>query len=322
MEKPERRAGALERAANAFARGAKDALKTSWFLVKVIVPVTLVVALLDWSGALRVVAKHLSPAMGLLGLPGEATLALISGALLGNYSAIAVAGSLTLNLREMTVLAFMCLTAHNLLVETAVMRKSGSSGLKMAALRLVSSFAMGLILNLVLPESLAGKTFSVAVSGVRLEFLGMMITWLASTAKFILKIALLVLIIMIAQRLLEEFRAMDFLSKAFAPLMRVFGLPRQASFLWIVINVVGYAYGAGIIVEQIESGKMKPQDGDLFNHHASVCHSLLEDSALYAALGLPILWITLPRLGLAVAVVWLERLRRHFVRRSFRVGIN
>ena len=47
MERPERRAGGFERVAAVLARGAKDALKTSWFLVKVIVPVTLVVALLD-----------------------------------------------------------------------------------------------------------------------------------------------------------------------------------------------------------------------------------------------------------------------------------
>jgi hypothetical protein len=103
--------------------------------------------------------------------------------------------------------------------------------------------------------------------------------------------------------------------------MQFFGLPASSSFLWIVINVVGYAYGAGIVVKEIEEGRMKPQDGDLFNHHAGMCHSLLEDTTLYAAVGIPIFWITLPRIVLAILVVWLERGRRHFFRRSFRAGV-
>jgi hypothetical protein len=65
---------------------------------------------------------------------------------------------------------------------------------------------------------------------------------------------------------------------------------------------------------------MKRQDADLFNHHAAVCHSLVEDSALYAMVGIPLVWITLPRLALAVAVTWLERLRRRIVLHSFKAG--
>ena len=113
---------------------------------------------------------------------------------------------------------------------------------------------------------------------------------------------------------------MAFLSRLFAPIMKLFGLPREASFLWIVINVVGYAYGAGIIEEQVHEGSMKPQDADLLNHHAAISHSLLEDSVLFLAVGIPFLWITLPRLVLAILVVWLERARRRFLRRSFRAG--
>ena len=113
---------------------------------------------------------------------------------------------------------------------------------------------------------------------------------------------------------------MAFLSRMSAPVMKVFGLPREARFLWIVVNVVGYAYGAGIIEEQVRAGRMKSQDGDLFNHHAGMCHSLLEDSVLYLAVGIPLLWITLPRILFAILVVWLERARRRFSRRSFRVG--
>ncbi|MBL8966245.1 MAG: transporter [Spirochaetaceae bacterium] len=313
---------APRRALAAAVLGAKSALKTAWFLLKIMVPVTLAVALLGWSGILAKIASLLAPAMGLLGLPGDAALVFISSALLNIYSAIAVAGSLSLDLREATILAVMCLTAHNLLVETAVMKKTGSSATKMVLLRLGSAILAGWIYSLILPRGLSASVFSAGGPAARPEFWPMLAAWALSTARLVAKIGLLVLAIMVVQRILEEFRFMDFLSRLFAPFMKFLGLPERASFLWIVINIVGYAYGAGIVGAEIQSGRMKPQEGDLFNHHASLCHSLLEDTALFAAVGVPIFWTTLPRLAAATAAVWIERGRRHFFRRSFRAGIG
>jgi hypothetical protein len=92
-------------------------------------------------------------------------------------------------------------------------------------------------------------------------------------------------------------------------------------FMWIVINIVGYAYGAGIIKAARDEGRMTLQEGDLFNHHAAISHSLLEDTVLYAAISIPVLWLIVPRLALAVVVVWGERLRRYLFRRSLKAGV-
>jgi hypothetical protein len=307
------------RTASAAISGCKGAVRTIWFLLSIIVPVTLAAALLDWLGVLTWIARFMAPLMHLVGLPGGACLVFIASIFLNIYSAIAVALSMSFDIRSATILAIMCLTAHNLIVETAVMKKTGSSGTKMVFLRIVTAFAAAYAFNLLLPAFLRSVPFSSA-GAARPEFLGMLVAWGLSTAELALKIALIVLGITVAQRLLEEFRVMDFLSRIFAPTMRFFGLPREASFLWIVINVVGYAYGAGIVEEQIKAGSMKPQEADLFNHHASVCHSLMEDTVLFFVLGVPLFWITVPRLGLALLVVWIERARRRFFRRSFRVG--
>jgi hypothetical protein len=300
--------------------GFSGAIGTTWFLLKIIVPVTLVVALLDWLGLLAWIAGFMAPAMGIVGLPGEAALVFVSSVFLNIYSAIAVALSMSLDMRMATILAIMCLTAHNLIIETTVMKKTGSSGLKMVFLRVGVAFIAAYAFNVFLPATLAAVSFSAMGNGTHPTILGLFSAWGVSTAKLALKIALIVLSVMIGQRLLEEFKAMAFLSRLLAPVMRLFGLPRDASFLWIVINVVGYAYGAGIIEEQVHDGRMKPQDADLFNHHAGLCHSLLEDSVLFVAVGVPLFWITVPRLVLAILAVWIERSRRRFFRRSFRVG--
>ncbi len=300
--------------------GLSTGFKTMLFLVRIMVPVSLAVSLLQWTGVLAWLARFLAPGMNLLGLSGESALVLVSAILLNNYSAIAVMETLPLTMREVTILAIMALTAHNLIVETAVMKKTSSSAFKMVVLRLGWAVAAGFVFNLILP---AGKTVfsSVDVSlAARPELVPMLVAWAYSTLRLVLKVIILVLGIMIIQRLMEEFKVMDVLSRPLVPLMRFFGLPESTSFLWIVLNIVGYAYGAAIIMERVKDGKMKPQEADLFNHHAALCHSLFEDTVLYAAIGTPIFWITVPRLIMALIVVWFERFRRQRFRKSFRAG--
>jgi len=308
------------RIGDALMAGVRKSVSTITFLLKIMVPTSLVVALLGWSGLLQIIAGFLSPLMRLIGLPGQAAFVFISGALLNNYSAIAVMGSLSLSLRDVTILAFMCLTAHNLIVETAVMKSAGSSAVKMALLRVGMAIFGAFVLNLLLPQSMAGTVFSSGLGAEKVAFLTMLGSWGRSTLGLVTKIVLFVLGIMIAQSLFDEFKVIDLLSKILAPFMKIFGLPAEASFLWIVINIVGYSYGAGIIKSEYETGKMKKQDGDLFNHHAAISHSLLEDTILYSAIGISIFWLIVPRLVLATLVVWIERFRRNHFKKSFRVG--
>ncbi len=318
--KPEAGPGIAGRIKSAVAGGIGSGLKTMLFLIKITVPVSLGVTLLQWSGLLLHLARFMAPLMSFLGLPGEAALVLISGMLLSNYSAIAVMGTLSLTMREVTILAIMALTAHNLIVETTVMKKTGSSAIKMVSMRIIWAFIMGFGFNLILPADKGGPVFTGSSATAALAFLPMLSAWGLSTLKLIAKIILLVLAIMIGQRLMEEFRITELLSRLAAPLMRVFGLPQSASFLWILINVVGYAYGAAIIMARVKDGKMKPQEADLVNHHACLCHSLFEDTVLYIAIGVPLFWITVPRLVLAIIVVWFERFRRQQFRKGFKVG--
>ncbi len=299
----------------------KRTLDTSWFLLKIMVPVSLFVALLGWSGLLENIALALRPLMKILGLPGEAALVYISGALLNNYSAIAVMSSMNLTLHDAIILAMMCLISHNLIVETAVMKSLGSSAAKMALLRIGVAILAGVALNLVLPPSFSEVKLFASSAVPQSAFWPMLGAWAISTLKLTVRIIVYILVLMLAQTLLEQFNMMEWLSRWLGWLMRIFGLEPSMSFLWIVINIVGYAYGAGIIKAARDEGRMSLQEGDLFNHHAAISHSLLEDTVLYGAISLPVLWLLVPRLVLSLIVVWAERLRRDLFRRSLRAGV-
>ena len=66
------------------------ATKTAIWLLKITIPISLVVTLLQHFGVLNVVSEWLSPAFGIIGLRGEAALVFLTGVFLNIYSAIAV----------------------------------------------------------------------------------------------------------------------------------------------------------------------------------------------------------------------------------------
>ena len=299
----------------------KRTIDTAWFLIKIMVPVSRAVELLGWSGLLQKIALVMAPLMKILGLPGEAALVYISGALLNNYSAIAVMSSMNLTIHDATILAFMSLVSHNLIVETAVMKSIGSSAVKMVTLRVGTAIIGGLLLNLLLPASFREIKLFASSSIAQSAFWPLMASWAISTLKLVGRIILYILVLMFIQTLLEQFNLMERLSRWLGWLMQIFGLEPSMSFLWIVANVVGYTYGAGIIKAARGDGHMTVQEGDLFNHHAAITHSLFEDTVLFSAISLPVIWLLVPRIIFSMLAVWGERARRTLLKRSLRAGI-
>jgi hypothetical protein len=112
---------------------------------------------------------------------------------------------------------------------------------------------------------------------------------------------------------------MDLLARLSAPGMKLLGLPRDASHLWIAIDLPGYAYVSGLIGGQLREGGMKSREADLFGHPGGLCHSSAEVGCQLFVLRLPRFWITVPRPILAPIAVCMGRARRRFVHRFSRV---
>ena len=115
---------------------------------------------------------------------------------------------------------------------------------------------------------------------------------------------------MLIQKILDEFKLYEFISKVISPFIKAMGLSVTTSFLWIIGNVVGLAYGGAIMIEETEQGQITKEDANLLNHHLAISHSTLEDTLLFMAIGVSAFWVLVPRVVLAVGVVWLVRLLR------------
>ena len=290
-----------------FITSLKPAFKTIRWLLSIMIPVSFVVLLLDYSGFLFWLAGYTGPLAKLLGLRGESALVLLSSGLLNIYSAVATIQSLSFTGREITILALMCLISHNLIVETAVQKKTGSSAIWMVILRISAAIIGGFILNLILQGKPIAYTSGI-LEHTSPPFLAMLKPWLQSTLWLIIKAVLIIIGLNFLQKVMDEFSITLWLSKIMSPILKLFGLPAQASFMWLIANIIGLACGSAILIEQAEEGKISKQEANLLNHHIAISHSLLEDTLLFVAIGVAAGWIIFPRLFLAFVTVWIYRL--------------
>ena len=298
--------------------GARPGAKTAVWLLSIMIPVSFGVFLLDWFGGLDLISRVLSPLFRALDLPGSAALVYLTSIVINIYSATAVMANLDLTVAALTTLALMTLIAHNFFVELAVMRSTGSSLLRMLVLRVLASLLAAWLLSFLLPATLDVPATGIAGAegdAATATFGAALTAWLAGTGMLIAKVAAILLGLMIGERILQALGVIRWLGERLRPLMVVFGLPKDTAFLWLVSNTLGLAYGAGVLRTEVAEGRLSREDGDLLNHHSAISHSLLEDTLLYVALGVPALWIMVPRVALAVVAVWLRRAELQLLRR-------
>jgi hypothetical protein len=280
------------------------ATHTIVWLLKLMLPVALLVSFLQYWGVMDWLAGYLSPVFTHIGLPGASSIVFITSLFLPLYSALAVIATLTLGMREVTILAIMCLISHSLIIETAVQKRTGSSVLNMLVVRIGMSFVAAVLLNWLLPTTGFAVSHSTEQAVHLTAVTDVLWFWVKSSMVLIIKVSLILYGLFILQNLLNEFNLLDKISNTFAPLMRLLGLSREVSFLWFVAQTLGLAYGSAVVIEQVEKGMVRKQDANMLNYHIAVNHSLLEDTLLFASIGVSVAWIVVPRIGLALLLVW------------------
>ena len=285
----------------------KKSTKTSIWLLRLILPISLAFRLLDYTGVLVYVADFLNPAFIHLGLPGSTAIIFITSIFLPLYAPLAIITSMAISLRELTILALMCQLAHNLPVESAIQAKTGTSFWAMFSIRIIISLLVGFGLNLILPQEMGMPSF-LQTSIVNMNSLSdVFIAWGSSSLQLVIMIFVIISALMISYRLLEEYNLINRLSKLIEPVLKFFGLPKSTAFLWLIGYIVGLAYGGALMIDQMNEGKVTKAEGSLLNYHLAVSHSVIEDNLLFAALGVSFWFILATRLIVAWIVVWLRR---------------
>lgn len=106
------------------------------WMLKIIIPVSLITFLLDFSGWLGRMDGLLEQLMGVIHLPAMAALPLLAGLLTGIYGTIAAMSVLPFSSDQMILMAVFLLIAHSLIQEGWVQHQSGCNAWMATAVRL------------------------------------------------------------------------------------------------------------------------------------------------------------------------------------------
>ena len=342
-ENPEQVTSTKERLVKCVKEVLPSTTKTCIWLLKITIGVSVLILFMRYFKILPWLSATLGPLFNHFGLPGEAALAYVSGYFVNMYAMLAIAGSMDLTARAITILGVMSLCSHNMITETAVQGKTGANPVRVVITRTLAGFVLAFVLNLILPLSqsdiamlggavgeseaavasvaeaptgvapaaeapateasiavapvaetapAAVASITEAPAAVQPLFKELMVEWCYSTLSILVKMTLLIYSLAILQRILSEFGVIRWVSKFLKPLLLLFGLPARCSFLWIIANILGIAYGGAVMMEEVRAGKLSLRDIKLVNQHIGISHSNLEDLTLVASIG-GIWWVML-----------------------------
>ena len=292
-----------------FMQSLRSALPDTWksasWLLKLMIPISLSVALLQHWGVLAWIAGYLNPLFSLLGLPGESAILFISGAAAGTYAGVAAMMSVHLTLRQATIVGIMILICHALPMECTVNHKTGSNFLRMGLLRIFMAFMAAVCLNWLLPEM--SQSYLYIGAAAESSLAEVLQTWAVSQLKMAVLVFLIIYVLMVLQSMIQLYSLLDPLSRFLSPLMRLLGLPRKAAYMWLVGNVLGLSYGSAVMLDLEEKGQITREDANDVNYHLIMNHSMLEDTIVMAVTGISVFWILATRILFALIVVWTRK---------------
>ena len=291
-------------------------------MFKIILPVSLVTFLLDYSGWLAHLDGLVEPLMAAIHLPAMAALPLIAGLLTGIYGAIAAMSVLPFTIEQITLMAVFLLIAHSLIQEGMVQHQSGCPAWMATTVRLTSAvltvWALGLILG---PETVQ-ETAAASAVAARTAFWPAAKAWGTDMIWLCLKILFIIMTLMIFMEFLKQYRIIDRLMGIIDPLMGLLGLDRRVGMLWMTAAVFGITYGGAVIVEEARDRQLTADQLKPLHVSIGINHAMVEDPALFLPLGIHPFWLWIPRLVTAVAFTYIYHLWRWTKKRRRPMAVN
>jgi hypothetical protein len=285
-------------------KGLLVGFKTTWTLGKIIFPVTLIVALLQYTPILPWLIEAISPLMKLFGLSGDAAIPLVLGNFLNLYAAIGAILTLDLSVKEVFILAVMLSFSHNLFVESSVAMKVGVKLWLVLVTRIGLAFVSAIVINLVwhgggelakygMIEAKAEEVTGIAA-----------IVWSAieKAGLGIFQLAIIVIPLMIVIQILKDLHWLQKFSQSMSPVIKSLGMNENTSTTMAAGLLFGLAMGAGVMIQAVEEDGVGKRDLTLAFIFLMACHAVVEDTLIFIPLGIPILPLFLIRLGVAICL--------------------
>jgi hypothetical protein len=286
----------------------KDTGSTYFFLLKIMIPISIIVKVLEEYGLIEIIGENLSPAMGIVGLPGEFGIVIATAMIANIYGALIVFFTLsiqyTYTVAQVTILACMMLIAHTLPIEARIAQKAGVRLWFTLLLRISGAFIFGIILNIIFTTFNLFQNVNILVWKPSYTD-PTILEWIISQVGYYLMIFLIILSLMILMKILKITGILDKINNFLKPSMNFFGMSKNAAILPLIGMTLGLAYGGGLIVKEVKSNKISKKDTFLSLSFMNLSHSLIEDTILTLTIGASIFGILFGRIFFTIIVMLL-----------------
>ena len=286
--------------------GIRTGIRKGWssfvWICKIIIPVSFVAALIQWSGWLGQIDFLLQPLMNVINLPAAAALPIIVAMTVSFYAGIAIMVVVPFTIEQITLIALFTTIAHMLIAEGIVQHKSGLNVIKATLVRIgaavlsvfvISQFFAETSQSISLPASLATQT----------AFIEVLKSWALDTLRLCGRVFVIIMLVMMVLHASESLGWTRYLVKFFRPLMKILGLPDKAAMMWVTGAGFGLLYGSAVIMEEAKRGTLTKEELEHVQISLGVNHSIVEETGLFLALGVNPLWLLMPRFVAAMIAV-------------------
>ncbi len=267
----------------------RNAVNASLILFKVMVPIIIAVKILSEFDLVKYLALPLEPFMGLVGLPGEMGLVWATAIVVNIYSGIIVYVAMLptmdpLSVAQVSVLSAMILVAHGLPVECKIAQRCGVSLTSQVIFRMGAAMMLGIILHLIYsgfgllqePSAIMWQPEQASPD---------LLIWALGQARNLLYIFIIILGLMLLMRLLDAFRITEGINNLLTPFLRFMGIGRNAATITVLGLTMGITYGGGLIIHEVQSGRVSQRDVFASLTLMGLSHALIEDTLLMMLIG-------------------------------------
>ena len=299
----------------------KEAGSTTFTLLKIMIPISILVKILAYYGLIEVIGEYLSPVMNVVGLPGEFGIVWATAMITNIYGSLVVFFNLSLtntySVAQVTVLACMILVAHTLPIEARIAQKAGVKIWFTLFFRIFCAFILGLVLSLIF------STFGLFNGKNKILWQPNIVNpsltqWIIGELRNYLMIFLIIFCLLLLMRLLKNIGVIDKLNNLLKPGLRALGMSKDAAPIAIIGTTLGLAYGGGLIIKEASSGNLRKKDIFYSLSLMGLSHSLIEDTLLMIAIGASITGVLFGRIIFTIIVmVILIKIINHLSKKAF-----
>ncbi len=125
-----------------------------------------------------------------------------------------------------------------------------------------------------------------------------------NSLKLVVELGFIITSVMIAVELMQEYKILHRLTGLASPITRMLKLPQAGNLPLLAGTFIGISYGAAVIIDSGRSGYLDADEIYLINLFLVICHSLVEDTIIWMALGAFIIPVQIARLIAALTICY------------------